>query len=93
MWGWEEAGREDRQAGAREGQRDTGKEGYLEGRGEGWAGEEGTERTGRCVRAEGAEIEGEKDKVRGSRGPVVGREGRRVQSGSYLNLFKFSLID
>lgn len=74
MWGWEEAGREDRQAGAREGQRDTGKEGYLEGRGEGWAGEEGTERTGRCVRAEGAEIEGEKDKVRGSRCSGKGRK-------------------
>lgn len=31
------------------------------------------ERTGRCVHAEGAEIEGEK-KVRGSRGPVGGRD-------------------
>ena len=91
--GGKEAGREDRQVGAREGQRGTGEEGNLEGRGEGWAGEEGVKRTGRCVRAEGAEIEGEKDKVRGSRGPVGGREGRRVQCGSYLNLFKFSLID
>lgn len=39
--GGKEAGREDRQAGAREGQRGTGEEGNLEGRGEGWRGEEG----------------------------------------------------
>lgn len=51
------------------------------------------ERTGRCVCVEGAQIEREKEKFRGSRGPVGGREGRRVQCGSYLNLFKFSLID
>ena len=79
------------------GKTERGKEAEERGpwRGDGKDGEgrkEG-ERTGRCVCVQGPEIEREKEKFRGSRGPVGRREGRRLQCGSYLNLFKFSLID
>lgn len=92
MWGWERGWQGRQTSGSKRGAKRQ-RRGAWRGDGKDGEGRKEGERTGRCACVEGAQIEREKEKFRGSRGPVGGREGRRVQCGSYLNLFKFSLID